>query len=191
MRCRRVGLSACPTKPWRSRACRRLRSSSKAKSYSYSHVSPGVATTLRLRLGVGMILGNLNWPQTERPNGMRPSNVLCCVWFAPPAQPCAARSFGRARSHVPWARTSERASVHPEWIPGRNRTPGHCRGRGLPGSRRRCLGDTGSIRRLRFRSRYPGTILPKRSQTVASGDPRIGLLPGAGDPARHPMAGGC
>src|SRR5271157_195678 len=84
MRCRRVGLSACPTKPWRSRACRRLRSSSKAKSYSYSHVSPGVATTLRLRLGVGMILGNLNWPQTERPNGMRPSNVLCCVWFAPP-----------------------------------------------------------------------------------------------------------
>jgi gamma-glutamylcyclotransferase (GGCT)/AIG2-like uncharacterized protein YtfP len=33
----RVGVSACPTKPWRSRACRRLRSSSKAKSYSYSY----------------------------------------------------------------------------------------------------------------------------------------------------------
>ncbi len=124
-------------------------------------------------------------------NGVRPPNVLCCVWFAPAAQPCAARSFGRARSCFPRAWTSERASVHPEWLPGRNRTAGHCRGRGLPGSRRRCLGDTGSIRRLRCRSRYPGTILSKRSQTVASGDPRIGLLPGPGDSARHPMDGGC
>ena len=123
----------------------------------------------------------------ERPNGMRPSNVLCCIWFSPSAQSCTARAFGRSRSHVLRTRTFERASVHPEWIPGRNRTAGHCRGRALPGSRRRCLGDIGSVRRLRSRSRYPGIILPKRSQTFASGDPRIGLLPGAGDPARNPI----
>jgi hypothetical protein len=99
-----------------------------------------------------------------------------------PPQPGETRVLGPAKSSVSRTRCAERSFVYPERIPGGLGTARTRKSRSV--SRPECngLGDAGPLRRISTLAGPPRALLPKRGCSPASGDSRVSLLSGKGDP---------
>jgi hypothetical protein len=148
-----------------------------------------VATRFRI-LNVFQILtpcslspcGKSNHPSTSLLSVPSGSDLFGCLWFAPSPQPGETRVSCPAKSSFshPWI--DARTFVQAKRISGSTRTAGTGESRDLPRALRNGVGFPGPLRRIPTLAWLPRSFLPKRGNSVTSGDSGFRVFSWKGDP---------